>query len=205
MNIQLFCLSTVVIVLTCCTRESVDDEREVCFERDVLPIFQSSCTQSSCHNSTDLQQGYDLSSFAGIVQKGIKPGDYKNSKIYEVLIKPGGEEAMPPKPYNRLTDEQIATIALWIEDGAKSTTCNSNTGCDTANVTFSGSIKPILQTYCINFSTYSGVKANATNGKLLGSIRHDAGFSPMPQNGNKLSTCNIALIKAWIDAGAPNN
>jgi len=27
----------------------------------------------------------------------------------------------------------------------------------------------------------------------------------MPQNGNKLSDCNITKIEKWITAGAPNN
>jgi hypothetical protein len=34
---------------------------------------------------------------------------------------------------------------------------------------------------------------------------HSPGFSPMPQNDNKLSECNIAKIKKWIATGAPNN
>jgi mono/diheme cytochrome c family protein len=200
-----------------CTREYVEDLRGVCFERDVLPIFQSNCTQSGCHNSQDREAGYDLTSYDKIVRKGIEPFDYQSSEIYEVIVKPFGEEAMPQSPYSRLTDEQITTIALWIDEGAKNTTCNDSTGCNTTNVTFNASVKPILQNYCygchgggspqggIDYNTYNGVKATVVNGKLLGSIQRQSGFSPMPQNGNKLSTCNISIIKAWVDAGAPNN
>ena len=206
----------VPLIPLACTREYVEDLRGVCFERDVLPIFQSNCTQSGCHNSQDHEAGYDLTSYDNIVSQGIEPGNYKGSKIYEVLVAPFGEEAMPQAPYSRLTDEQISTIALWIDEGAKSTTCNDST-CNTTNVTFNASVKPILQNYCngchgggsplggVDYNSYNGVKITVTNGKLLGSIQHTSGFSPMPQNANKLSACNISIIKAWIDAGAPNN
>jgi hypothetical protein len=40
---------------------------------------------------------------------------------------------------------------------------------------------------------------------LYGTISHSAGFLPMPQNGNKLSDCNITKIRLWVADGAPNN
>jgi len=45
----------------------------------------------------------------------------------------------------------------------------------------------------------------ALNGTLAGAIEHTPGFTPMPQFGDKLSDCNIAIIKAWINNGALNN
>lgn len=89
--------------------------------------------------------------------------------------------------------------------------------CDTTIVTYSGSINPLINAYCtgchagpnaplsINLTTYAGVKAQADNKKLMGTISHSAGFSPMPKNGAQLSSCNIARIRKWIAAGAPNN
>lgn len=217
--IKRFLIWLIPIVFTgvpACTREYVEDLRGVCFERDVLPIFQSNCTQSGCHNSLDHEEGYDLTSYDKIISKGIVPGEYQISKIYQVLVLDGGEAAMPQSPYTRLTDDQITTIALWIREGAKNTSCNDN-NCDTTAVTFSGSVMPLLQTYCngchgggspqgnINYNSYSGVKATVTNGKLLGSVEHAAGYSPMPKNANKLSDCNLRIIRAWVDAGALNN
>ncbi|SHF24017.1 hypothetical protein SAMN05444008_10674 [Cnuella takakiae] len=49
---------------------------------------------------------------------------------------------------------------------------------------------------------YSTLKTVADNGRLLGAISHAAGFAPMPQGAAKMSDCDIARIKAWIDAGA---
>ena len=204
------------ITTTSCTKEYIDAEQAVCFENEVLPIFQSNCTQSGCHNSTDKEKGYDLSSYATIVKKGIKAGDYKNSEIYKVLVLPFGEEAMPQDPYPRLSTDQITTIALWIEQGAKNTTgCTS--ACDTTVSKYSTQIAPMMTTYCngchsgsapsgaIDLTTYSGVKLTVDAGSFVGSIKHETGWSAMPKNANKLSDCNISLVDKWVREGALNN
>lgn len=93
----------------------------------------------------------------------------------------------------------------------------SGSGCDTTNVTYSGTVAPLLTTHCvgchnpaspsagIDVSTYSTLLVTVNNGKLWGTINHDPGFSPMPKNGSKLSACNLKKIRKWIDNGAPNN
>ena len=94
-----------------------------------------------------------------------------------------------------------------------------NTGnCNTSNVSFSATITPILQKYdcslChssvtqsgnISLANYNNVKTQVNNGRLFGAINHEPGFSQMPQGGNKMNQCDISKVKAWIDAGAPNN
>lgn len=199
-----------------CTKEYVEDINGVCFERDVLPVFLSSCTQSGCHNSVDQEEGYDFTSFEAITSRGIVPGNYKKSKIFQSISTPFGEEVMPPAPQEPLTREQLTTIALWIEQGAHNTTCSS-VACDTTGLSYMADIQPVFQTNCIschsggapsgniNLSTYNGVMSTITNNALVGSITHSTGFSPMPQGASKLSNCNIAIIQAWIHAGAPNN
>lgn len=89
--------------------------------------------------------------------------------------------------------------------------------CDTASVTYSGSVKPILTTYCItchsgpnaplgiNLDAHTPVKIVADNKKLMGAINHASGFSPMPKNSPKLNDCDIAKIRIWIAGGALNN
>jgi hypothetical protein len=64
----------------------------------------------------------------------------------------------------------------------------------------------------LNMEDFTSFKYYATpaNGRdnvsyLVGNIRHDAGFVAMPNDGGKLSDCEIATIKAWVDAGALNN
>ena len=94
----------------------------------------------------------------------------------------------------------------------------SGGGCETTNVTYAATVAPLLQSNgcmgChggsapsgnISLQGYANVRAAALNGKLYGAINHSPGFSPMPKGGNKMSSCNISKIKAWIDAGSLNN
>ena len=206
---------SVTFYLSNCTNEYIENINPVCFESEVLPIFQSNCTQSGCHNATDQEKGYDLSSYEGIVKRGITPGSYRKSELYKILVQPAG--AMPPKPFELLNDAQIGIIALWIEQGAMHTTDCAGAVCDTTNVTYSGSVKPILVNYCtgchsgsapsggISYETYDLTKATALSGAIVGSIERTSSYSPMPQGGNKLNDCSIAIIKKWVALGAKND
>jgi hypothetical protein len=89
--------------------------------------------------------------------------------------------------------------------------------CDTANVTYSNSIAPIMSSSCVNchggaapsagfsLDTYTNVKLQVTNGRLWGAVSQAGAFAPMPKGGTKLSNCNLTKIDKWIKAGAPNN
>lgn len=88
-------------------------------------------------------------------------------------------------------------------------------GCDTADMSYTNDIFPILQDKgCISchgdlasldLNGYNDLKIYVDNGRLFGSINHDAGFRPMPDFQPKIDQCSIDKIKSWIDAGAPNN
>jgi len=89
--------------------------------------------------------------------------------------------------------------------------------CDTTSVSYSLTVKPILERSCVSchqasnpsgnvlLDTYDGVKAAADNGSLYGSINHDDGYTAMPLGGGKLSNCSIAQVKSWIDNGSLDN
>ncbi len=89
--------------------------------------------------------------------------------------------------------------------------------CDLDNVTYSGTIAPIMQQHCnschsaaapqagVVTANYEGLRAIALDGRLLGSVNHEQGFSPMPKNMPQLDECPRDQIAAWIDAGAPEN
>ena len=97
-----------------------------------------------------------------------------------------------------------------------------------AVVSYKADVLPILQQNCyrchnaanyqiltkntFNMEVFTKVQyyaspANGINGTsfLVGNIRHDSGFVPMPYDGGKLNDCQIATIKAWVDAGALDN
>ena len=90
--------------------------------------------------------------------------------------------------------------------------------CDATNVLYSSTVTGLLNSYgCISchsgsapsgnisLQDFNAVKTVAQNGKLLGTLNHSPGFSPMPKGGGKMSACEISKIKAWVDAGAVNN
>lgn len=88
---------------------------------------------------------------------------------------------------------------------------SSTSGCDTVNaISYSSQIAPILSSACLgchdgnsahDMTTYAPVNADA----LAGTLYNDVNTGAMPQGGTKLSDCDIAKIKKWVDAGAPNN
>jgi mono/diheme cytochrome c family protein len=89
--------------------------------------------------------------------------------------------------------------------------------CDTGTVTYSGKVLSIVQSNCyachgsgntlgnVNLDGYTNLRAYADNGKLVGVIAHENGFTPMPQGGNKLDECDISVVKKWISDGTQNN
>lgn len=92
-----------------------------------------------------------------------------------------------------------------------------NFNCKTDEISFEREIKPILANNClvchsaaanlgnITLQTHEDIIPYIQNGSLLGSVRHDAGFSPMPENTSRINDCSISQIESWIEAGAPNN
>lgn len=188
---------------------------QVCFD-DVLPIFQSSCAKSGCHNSATAQKGYVFDSYANIVRKGIKPGNAAGSKIYEMITETDPDDRMPRLPYPALLPAQIELIKNWINQGAKNTTGCSTNACDTTVFTYTA-VKKIIDANCINchsgaspagglnYSTYAGLKAVADAGRLLGAVTHSAGYTAMPFQQPKLDDCKVTQIRKWIQSGAPNN
>jgi len=187
----------------------------ICFESEILPIFQSNCAKSGCHDAASHEEGYVFDSYKGIME-GIRPGRPDDSKIYEVITSKDKDDRMPQPPNEPLTGTQIGLIEQWINEGAQNTT-NCAIECNTDLFTYSGAVRPVLDQHCIgchnnsvqnggvNLTTYTGVQSVALDGRLSGVINWDAGYPQMPFGGEKLNECNITQIMKWIDAGAQNN
>jgi Planctomycete cytochrome C len=187
----------------------------VCFESEILPLFQSNCAKAGCHDAATQEEGLILDSYANIMRKDIVAGDADRSKIYRVLFE-NGKDKMPPPPNADLTAAQKALIGKWINEGAKNTV-NCNVSCDTAQFKYAANVSPVINTFCtgchsgaapsgsIDLTNYNNVKIQATNGRLVGAITHAAGYAAMPKDAAKLNDCQISQIKKWIAAGALNN
>jgi hypothetical protein len=187
----------------------------VCFENEVLPIFQSYCAKSGCHDATSAEDNYILDSYTNIIRRGLRPGNAANSELYEVLIE-NGDDRMPQAPNDPLSAAQINTIARWINEGAQNTTGCAPV-CDSSSFTYSGNVKPILQTHCLGchsgvavdggfipLDTYDAVREMVNGNFLLPAIEQTNAY-PMPKNSAKISDCKITIIRKWIEAGALNN
>ncbi len=84
--------------------------------------------------------------------------------------------------------------------------------CSNKVLTYNTDIKSIIETNCsrchntnekagYNFLKIEFVKKAALNGKLLGTIKHQEGFSKMPKMANKLDNISIDKIECWIKNG----
>jgi mono/diheme cytochrome c family protein len=192
------------------------DSTKVYFQQQVLPVLLSNCAMSGCHDDASHQDGVVLTSYAKVMSTAdIRPGRPGDSELYERITDNDPSERMPRPPRSPLTAAQISLIRRWIEQGAKDITCQSL--CDSNSFTYSGAIKSIIGNKCqgchsgaaasggIDLSSYAGVKTKITDGRLWGAINHQSGFSAMPKNGAKLSDCEIAQVRKWIEVGSPNN
>lgn len=192
------------VVTSTCSADSVY------FANDILPLINSSCATTGCHDATTHKEGVTLSTYSQI-SGYVTPFNASNSRLYSVITN-NGENSMPPS--GPMTASQIAAIQKWINQGALNNQCSG--GCDTSVFTYSGAVSVTINTYCkgchnpaslgggIDLSNYAGVKAAAL-GRLMGSINHTTGYSAMPKGGNKLPDCQITQIQKWIQAGTLNN
>jgi hypothetical protein len=197
------------------------NEDSVYFEQQILPFLISTCAKPGCHNTASAEDDVILDSYFSVMNSDVvEPFDLSDSDLWEVITTNDPDDMMPPPGNAPLTQAQLDLIALWINQGAQNLTCNENYGsCDTTNVTWLQTIRPLIQNKCqgchsspnpgggVDLTTHGGVQTVALNGRLMGSLDHLAGYSPMPQNVNnvKLPDCELEQIRHWVNQGAPNN
>ena len=193
------------------------DPDSVYFNTQLLPLLASNCALSGCHDVQSHEDGIILNNYANTRATGrISLTNPTSSKLYRVLTANGGDK-MPPPPMTPFTAEQRQLLLLWIQQGALNLSCDSE--CDTTDVKYSTHVWPLVNTSCrgchsgnnpggaVSLTNYTQVKASVTDGSLMGSIRHEVGYVPMPYpaGSNKLSDCQIRTLQIWIDKGAPND
>jgi hypothetical protein len=194
------------------------DPNIIWFQQQVLPILTSSCTNPgdglNCHHTAnDENDEIQITSYESLMGSGIvQDGDF-----WEALNEDDPDVVMPRYPVPPLTQDQLNIIAQWLQQGAQNTSCE-NAGCDTLNVTYSGTIAPIIDARCrschnanstsggLNLTQWTVVNSIAMDGRLEGSIRHLGDpYIAMPPSGPQLSDCRIEQFLIWIEQGAPNN
>jgi hypothetical protein len=108
----------------------------------------------------------------------------------------------------------IALVALVTFSNAG---CKKDDTCDTTSVSYKDDIVPLLKdkgcttptchgaTSALPYATYAELKAEVDTERLLGAVKREVGFSPMPKIGDKIDACSISILEAWIKQGAKNN
>lgn len=187
--------------------------KRACFTRDVFPVIVSRCATTGCHDAVSHKEGYNYTTYTSI-RNSVSPGNPANSRFLNVIKFGSGESKMPPAGSPQLSVAEIDSIGKWIGYGALNENCGEV--CDTINpVTFSGTIWPLMQTYCtgchngttpsgnVLIGSYNNVATIASNGSLLNSLR-GTGVPKMPV-GSSFSACRIRQFDMWVKNGALNN
>jgi len=92
---------------------------QVSFAKQVAPIFQAKCV--TCHSKTANMGGFVLSDFESLMKggshgKAIIPGKSKESRLFQ-MVEGTVQPRMPMS--GELEPQEIASIKLWIDQGAK--------------------------------------------------------------------------------------
>lgn len=181
----------------------------VYFQNTVYPVINSGCAKSGCHDADKHKAGVVLDSYSAIMEY-VRPSDPAASKFYKMLYSNEDGRMPPDSPF---TGEQKSIIYWWIKQGALNNRCD-NILCDSSNVTYTSKIRSLASTWCVSchnsitlsggfsLETYDEMVTCADGGRLIGALRHEAGYEPMPKNA-MLPQCGINLFRIWINNGKP--
>lgn len=192
------------------------DTTNVTYAGSVVPVFEQYCI--ACHSGATPQGGLDLTDFeqvAFVAQSGQLVGSINHLTGYSPM----------PKDGNKLSDCQIRTIEIWIND---TTFNNPGSGhpCDPDTIYFERDLLPILQSACaqpgchdaitqqdgVRLTDYASVMET---GKIVPGDPDDSELyeviidpdldkrMPPPPNA-ALPAEQIAAIRKWIEQGAQN-
>jgi WD40 repeat protein len=98
---------------------TLNQAMQVSFSKQVAPVFQAKC--AGCHSKTANMGGFVLTDFESLMKggshgKAVIPGNADESRLLKML-----EGTVQPRmPMGgQLEEQEIATIRLWIAQGAK--------------------------------------------------------------------------------------
>jgi hypothetical protein len=95
LSLMLLIFLTTLSWVTSCTHDAkIADIPEVCFERDVLPVFSNNCAISNCHDGGG-ESRLILDNYVDI-SHSVVPGNPNSSRVYKAIIATWGENKMPP-------------------------------------------------------------------------------------------------------------
>ena len=116
MRLRYFSLFALLLTVATRTPSQQPPTTGVDFRKDVQPILTQNC--KGCHAGTSAPASLELDTAEGVMAgsatgKVVVPGNSKES----LLVQRIAEKTMPPAA--PLSDQQIATITAWVDQGAK--------------------------------------------------------------------------------------
>lgn len=121
MNLWVQLVAVLALLAVSCGLCGAAPPDEVRFNRDVRPILSNNCFY--CHGPDPKHREADLrlDTSEGAMSTAIVPGRPDKSPLIERITSHDDDTRMPPpaSKKGRLTDQQIAILRRWIEQGAK--------------------------------------------------------------------------------------
>jgi formylglycine-generating enzyme required for sulfatase activity len=194
------------------------------FAKQVKPILESSCVH--CHCSDNDKGDLNMETKELMIKGGedgpsLVPGDSAKSSIYTFTVLAEDEDdVMPPKKEGLLEPEQAEIIKQWIDAGAAWPEGVKLAA--TPRISFVKHIQPILEENCLSCHNAekskgdwdASTKESAPNIVAFDSAKSavftstaldkdDDDLMPPVKSGGPLAPDMIAMLKGWIDQGAP--
>lgn len=116
-SIGLF-LCSILFCIAVASRSQASESVPVFYETSSRKIIEAKCVR--CHNPNMKKAGLDLSTAQGILKGSesgriVQAGDPEASLLFQMIE----AEEMPPDEKDRLNQNQIESLRLWIANGAK--------------------------------------------------------------------------------------
>jgi len=107
-----------ISIASCSTKPDLTGVPEVSYTNDVKRIMSANCNFEGCHGGGGHNKG-SLETYEGVMSfGGVKAGDAHGSKLYRLITGRSGPK-MPPSGYNEVSNADIKTLYIWIEQCAK--------------------------------------------------------------------------------------
>lgn len=108
------CIFLIPLINGCRHKPDLTNVPYVSFSGRVLPIIQSNCAKSGCHDGNQFSlRNYDE------IRSRITPENAHASNLYQNMIYLEPSRVMPPPPDQPMSEQQLQTIYTWIMQGAK--------------------------------------------------------------------------------------
>ncbi|HUG93703.1 MAG TPA: DUF1553 domain-containing protein [Planctomycetaceae bacterium] len=122
-----------------------DGPAAVDFAKHIQPIFAKHCV--SCHGVDEQESGLRLDVAARVLRGGdrgpaVVPGKAQESLLYQALVGQGDVGEMPADG-TKLSDQELALVKRWIDEGAKAPVADVGVGTDDRRTSDHWAFRPI--------------------------------------------------------------